>query len=184
MKVRLAAPMQSDSIVDGQGLRTVIWFQGCPHNCLACHNPETHDFNGGIEMDIEEVLKEISEVENQNGITLSGGDPMSQPEAALFISSFAHKLGLSVWCYTGYTYEQLIIFSKTKPIYMELLKNLDVLIDGKFELKNKSFDYIYRGSSNQRIIDVPLSLKKKDVVLKNEYSFERSKKSKTKPIFI
>lgn len=178
MKVRLAAPIQTDSIVDGEGLRTVIWMQGCSHNCLACHNPETHDFNGGQEVDIEQIFKELSLVENQTGITLSGGDPMSQPEASLFIAGFAHQIGLNVWCYTGFTFEELLTLSKTKPIYLELLKNIDVLIDGRFELEHKSLNCIYRGSTNQRIIDVTESLKKNKVMPKKEYYCEIEEKEK------
>ena len=179
MKVRLAAPIQTDSIVDGEGLRTVIWMQGCSHNCVGCHNPETHDFNGGKQSTLEEIMKMLATVENQNGITLSGGDPLYQPEATLFISQFAHSIGLSVWCYTGYTYDEIRTIALKKPIYNEILKNIDVLIDGKFELKNKSLNCIYRGSTNQRIIDVPLSLLEDRVVLKKEYYPELEEVSKS-----
>ncbi len=183
MKARLAGPIETDSIVDGEGLRTVIWMQGCSHNCLACHNPETHDFNGGVEVDIEDIFKKLSTINNQSGITLSGGDPLAQPEASLYISKFAHSIGLTVWCYTGYTFEELIKISIRKPIYLELLKNVDVLIDGKFELENKSYNCIYRGSTNQRIIDVKASLKKNKTILKEEY-YKVDKQKQKKFIFI
>lgn len=169
MKIRLAAPIQSDSVVDGEGIRTVIWTQGCSHNCKGCHNPETHDFNGGVLMDIEEIKNEISNLEFQDGITLSGGDPFMQPEACLEIAKFAKSLGLNVWSYTGFTFDQLKILSKSKPVIMELLQNVDVLIDGKFILEEKSFNVKYRGSKNQRIIDVKESLLQGNAVLVKKY---------------
>ncbi len=169
MKLRLASSIETDSIVDGEGLRTVVWMQGCAHNCEGCHNPETHDINAGEEVELESVLEVLSEVENQSGITLTGGDPMFQPKPTLLIAAHAKSIGMNVWCYTGYTYEKLLEMSKSKPIYMEILKNVDVLVDGKFELAHKSLNCIYRGSTNQRIIDVPASLSSKQIVLKKEY---------------
>lgn len=185
MKVVLASDIETDSIVDGEGLRTIIWMQGCFHNCLGCHNPETHDPNGGHSVDIEEILNVLDKVENQDGITLSGGDPLFQPEASLLIAKHAHSLGLNVWAYTGYTYEQLIKLSETKPIYYELLKNIDVLVDGKFEIGLKSLNCIYRGSKNQRILDVKESLKRKKAIIKSEYDPNMTKQKKEKScIFI
>lgn len=162
MKVRLAGKIQPDSIVDGAGIRTVIWFQGCLHNCPFCHNPETHDLNGGYESTSEDIIKEIASLKYQNGITLSGGDPFFQPEAALEIAKFAHSIGLNVWAYTGFLYEALISGTKER---MKLLENIDVLVDGKFEIANKSLDCKFRGSTNQRLIDVAKSLKEGKVVL-------------------
>lgn len=81
MKIRLAADLQPDSVVDGEGIRTVIWTQGCPHKCRGCHNPSTHDFEDGLLVDVEEVKKELAKIKYQNGITFSGGDPLCQPEA-------------------------------------------------------------------------------------------------------
>lgn len=170
MEIRLAAPLQSDSIVDGEGIRTVIWTQGCPHNCKGCHNPETHDFNGGVLVDIDKIKEELSSLEFQDGITLSGGDPFMQPEACLEIALHARNLGLNVWAYTGFTFDQLRVLSKSKPVIMELLKNIDVLVDGKFILEEKSFDVKYRGSKNQRIIDVPTSLEVGKVVELDKYT--------------
>ena len=88
MKVRLASELQPDSIVDGDGIRTVIWFQGCSHNCEGCHNPQSHDFNGGFSVELEDIFKEIDKLKYQNGITLSGGDPFFQPEAGLVFYRF------------------------------------------------------------------------------------------------
>lgn len=169
MQIRLAAPLQYDSVVDGEGIRIVIWTQGCSHNCKGCHNPETHDFNSGVLVDVNDIKKEISEITFQDGITLSGGDPFMQPEACLEIASFAKKIGLNVWAYSGFTFEQLKLLSKTKPVILELLKNIDVLIDGKFILEEKSYDVPYRGSKNQRIIDVVKSLSKNETVLVEKY---------------
>ena len=92
MKIRLASDLQPDSIVDGEGMRTVIWFQGCLHNCPGCHNPNTHDLNGGIELDIEDVKKQMDNLEFQNGISLSGGDPFFQPEAATALAIYRFYL--------------------------------------------------------------------------------------------
>ena len=101
MKVRLASEIQPDSILDGSGIRTVIWFQGCLHNCKGCHNPETHDMNGGFLKDVDELCNEFKDLKYQSGITLSGGDPFFQPKEALEIAKFAKSIGLNVWAYTG-----------------------------------------------------------------------------------
>lgn len=159
MKIRLAGNLQSDSIVDGEGLRTVIWTQGCSHNCYDCHNKETHDFNGGFEVEIEDLKKEIRQLKYQDGVTLSGGDPFFQIPACLEIAKFCHSLNLNVWCYTGYTFEQLMIISRSNPKVLDFLNEIDVLIDGKFILEEKSFNVKFRGSKNQRILDVKESLK-------------------------
>ena len=113
MKIRLAAPLQYDSVVDGEGIRTVIWTQGCSHNCKGCHNPETHDFNGGTLVEIEDIKKELKNLKFQDGITLSGGDPFMQPDACLEIAKFAKKIGLNVWTYTGFTFDQLKTLGRT-----------------------------------------------------------------------
>lgn len=169
MKIRLAAYLQPDSIVDGEGIRTVIWTQGCPHNCLGCHNPETHDIKGGALVELEEVYKIIDELEGQDGITFSGGDPFMQPKECSEIAKYAKEKKLNVWSYTGYTFEHLLTLSEKKPEIIDFLKEIDVLVDGKFELSKKSYNCIFRGSSNQRIIDVKESLKKKKVVLLEKY---------------
>ena len=99
MKIRLAVDLQPDSIVDGEGIRAVIWTQGCPHNCYGCHNPSTHDFNDGELIDINYIKQEIDSLEGQDGITFSGGDPMCQPEACAEIAMYAKKKNLNIWCY-------------------------------------------------------------------------------------
>ena len=169
-RVRLSVPkIQSDSIVDGEGIRSVIWFQGCSHNCPGCHNPETHDFKAGYEFDVEEVKEWIRELEFQQGVTFSGGDPMMQVDALIELAKEVHACNMNVWVYTGFTYEEIMKMSESNPKYMEVLKEIDILVDGKFVLAKKSFDVAFRGSSNQRIIDVKKSLEKNEVVLVEKY---------------
>jgi len=168
--VRLAYPeIQTDSIVDGEGIRSVIWFQGCSHNCPGCHNLETHDFSGGISKSLDDLKDDIKELEYQTGVTFSGGDPMFQPEALLELAKCVKECGMNVWCYTGFLYEDILKMSEERPIYKEVLKYIDVLVDGKFVMALKSFEAVFRGSSNQRIIDVPASLKNKKTILVEKY---------------
>lgn len=172
MKIRLAYPIQPDSIVDGEGIRTVIWTQGCGHNCFGCHNPETHSFTGGFLTDTEEIKKEISQTPIQDGITLSGGDPFNQIDACLDIAKYCKGIGLNVWCYTGFTFEQLLNMNKNNAKIVELLKNIDVLVDGKFLIEEKSLNLKFRGSRNQRILDVKKSLKNNKAVVIKKYKEE------------
>lgn len=164
MKIRLAADLQIDSIVDGLGIRTVIWTQGCKHKCPGCHNPETWSFTGGALVDIKYIEKEMDKLEGQTGITFSGGDPFYQPKECAYLAKHAHKIGLNVWCYTGFTYEQLMSLSKKNPDIMSFIKEIDVLVDGPFRQELKSFNVKFRGSSNQRLIDVKKSLAEDEVV--------------------
>lgn len=161
MKVKLASDLQEDSIVDGTGIRTVIWFQGCLHNCKGCQNPETHDLDKGFLVDLEDIFESIDNLKYQDGITLSGGDPFFQVEPALEIAKYAHEHNLNVWAYTGFTFEALL---KDKE-KMKLLNEVDVLVDGRFMEDKKSLNCKFRGSTNQRIIDVKKSLSSKEVVL-------------------
>ncbi len=166
--IRLAADLQTDSIVDGPGLRTVLWTQGCSHNCKGCQNPQTHDFNGGGLVPIDMVLEAIDELEYQTGFTFSGGDPMFQPEACNIIAEYVKKKGMDIWVYTGFTFEELMELSKTKPIYKEFLKNIDVLVDGRFILEERDLSLLFRGSRNQRLIDVQKTLQNNKITLVNE----------------
>jgi anaerobic ribonucleoside-triphosphate reductase activating protein len=168
MQIRLAADLQKDSIVDGNGIRTVIWTQGCPHNCFGCHNPSTHSFDDGALIDVEDIKVEIDNLVYQDGITFSGGDPMCQSAACYEIAKYARKLGLNIWCYTGYTFEELIKLGKYKKSIMDFLSCIDVLVDGKFMMEFKSLDCLYRGSTNQRLIDVKKSLSNGAVCLLEE----------------
>ncbi len=167
---RFASPkIQEDSIVDGEGIRSVIWFQGCSHNCPGCHNPETHDFNAGYIVSLEDMKAQIDELECQSGVTFSGGDPMMQVEALTELASYVHEKGMNVWCYTGFTFEELMILAEKDSRYLDALKQIDVLVDGRFVMDLKSFDVQFRGSSNQRILDVAKSLEKGKAVKVTKY---------------
>lgn len=155
--LRLAAPPTRDSIVDGPGLRTTIWLQGCPHHCPHCHNPQTHKENGGYLVHTEELIEFLSNITYQDGVTFSGGDPLLQAASLIPIADWCHERGLTVWCYTGYIFENI----QTNP----LLPHIDVLVDGPYIHEKRSMDLPFVGSKNQRIIDVPNSLKERRVVL-------------------
>lgn len=165
MKIRLAG-MSEESLVDGPGLRTVVWTQGCPHGCPGCHNEHTQDVSGGDLVKLDTVFRQIDHSLLAQGITLSGGEPFLQPEACREIAQYARNKGLNVWCYTGYTMEQLLNMAETKPEIGELLQALDVLVDGPFLQEKKSLELVFRGSSNQRILDVQASLHQNSPVLK------------------
>jgi anaerobic ribonucleoside-triphosphate reductase activating protein len=172
MKIRLADHIQYDSIVDGEGLRTVIWTQGCPHHCAGCHNPTTHNSNGGKLTDVERIEKALLKIPRQDGITLSGGEPFMQLDACTELATFAKSIGLNVWCYTGYRYEELLELAKQDSRYLKMLSNIDVLIDGKFMIEQRSFNTLFRGSKNQRIIDVPRSLSNNNICTVSKYDGE------------
>ena len=165
MKIRLAGEITTDSVVDGEGIRSVVWCQGCIHNCPGCHNPETHSFESGVLRDVSEVCDEIASLEFQDGITLSGGDPLCQVDACLEIAKFCQSIGLNVWCYTGYKIEDLLKRSQKEMKLKEFLENIDVLVDSPFILELKSYDVPFRGSSNQRLINAKESILKNKVVI-------------------
>lgn len=185
MEIRLASPiLQADSIVDGAGIRAVLWTQGCKHKCPGCQNPQTHSFDDGILMDIEEIKNQIDELEGQDGITFSGGDPMYQVDACLELAKYIKSKKLNIWCYTGFTYEVLLELAKNNPKIIEFLKLIDVLVDGPFILEKKSLDCIFRGSTNQRIIDPKESLKMKKVCLVEKYYEKPKNNNKRERIYI
>lgn len=170
MRIRVAAPLTVDSIVDGPGLRMVLWTQGCEHHCRGCHNPQTHDLQGGYEIDSEDIIKQMEVAKLQKGITLSGGEPFLQAKALIPIAHAAKQLELDVWSYTGFTWEQLTAASSpTRLDCYKLLQYIDILVDGRFIQQKKSVDLRYKGSSNQRIIDVQQSLKLGKIVLPHCY---------------
>ena len=145
----------SDSIVDGPGLRFTVFTQGCPHNCPGCHNPETHDISAGRECTVEVLAEKMGSNPLLDGLTLSGGDPFLQGEECAQLAQIAHELGLNVWAYTGYTYEWLLAHGDKHQL--QLLETVDVLVDGRFILEQKSYAALFRGSANQRLIDVAKS---------------------------
>ncbi|MGE5450059.1 MAG: anaerobic ribonucleoside-triphosphate reductase activating protein [Methanomassiliicoccales archaeon] len=154
------AGMTSESTVDGPGIRLTLYLQGCPHHCIGCHNPDTWDEQSGQRLSVNAALDLIAKhlTPLHQGITLSGGEPFFQPAASLQLVSglrtrFPH---LNIWCYTGYTYEELL----ESPI----LPLIDVLIDGPFIEAERELDLVYRGSKNQRIIAVKASLQAGKVI--------------------
>jgi len=160
-KLRLASAIQQDSIVDGPGIRMVVWTQGCMHHCPGCHNPQTHDVQGGFLYDVEAAVQEINDAPLQTGLTLSGGEPFLQALELIPLVKAAKAKHWDVWAYSGFTYEQLLRDDRKRP----LLEMLDVLVDGKFVENLRDYRLKFKGSRNQRIIDVAESLKQKSVVL-------------------
>lgn len=144
----------SDSIVDGPGLRYVIFTQGCPHHCPGCHNPQTHDFEGGVWADREMILQPLKENPLLSGVTFSGGEPFVQPEALAELGREIKALGKHLMVYSGYTYEQLQQIAEQRPAVGELLALADILVDGPYVEEQRDLTLVYRGSANQRVIDL------------------------------
>lgn len=157
-KIRIAGVVR-ESTVDGPGFRYVIFTQGCPHHCLGCHNPETHDMNGGHLESITTIVEDIKKNPLLKGVTLSGGDPFMQAKKLVKLLNMLDLNRYTVMTYTGFKYEYLLENANDENGYLELLKLTDVLIDGKFVLELKSEEVKFRGSTNQRAIDVKKSLK-------------------------
>ena len=145
------------SIVDGPGLRLTLFTQGCRHNCPGCHNPGSHDCAGGYDMEPEDVIAEFDRNPLLSGVTLSGGDPVLQAARLLPVARAVRARGKTVWCYTGYTFEQLREKAKKDPDIDELCRLTHVLVDGRFDLAKRDLTLRFRGSANQRIIDMPRS---------------------------
>lgn len=140
-----------DSVVDGEGLRTVIFFAGCPHQCKGCHNKSSWNMKNGIEMSIEDVLEEIRS-NPLTDVTFSGGEPFFQAKSATSLAQQIKSLGKNLWIYSGYTFEQLQR-SENKYVH-ELLSHCDVLVDGPFIFEQRDLTLRFRGSKNQRIIQL------------------------------
>ena len=158
-----------DSIVDGPGLRFAVFVQGCHHKCDGCHNPESHDINGGTVYNIEDLKKMIDANPLIDGVTLSGGEPFLQAKPLAEIADHAHSRGLNVMTYTGFTFEALISGADEENGWRGLLEKTDLLVDGKFEIDKRSIELNFKGSSNQRIIDVKKSLEAGQIVI-SEYN--------------
>lgn len=154
-----------ESIVDGPGIRFVVFAQGCPHHCEDCQNQQTWSFEVGKDVTVQRIMDEIKKNPLISGITLSGGEPFCQPEGMAELATAAHGQKIGVIAYTGYLYEELLEMSETVPAVMKLLKQVDVLVDGPFITALKSYELKFKGSSNQRAIDVKKSLEQKRVVL-------------------
>jgi anaerobic ribonucleoside-triphosphate reductase activating protein len=162
--VRIAGIIE-ESIVDGPGIRMVIFAQGCPHRCKGCHNPETHDFEGGYLMSLEDIVQLPSRNPLLDGVTFSGGEPFSQAKAFSMLGRRFKDLGLDIMTYTGYTYEFLLEKSKETSAWKQLLDVTDVLVDGKFEIEKKNLLLPFRGSENQRIIDLKETRRQNKIVI-------------------
>ena len=143
-----------ESVVDGPGIRYTIFTQGCPHHCPGCHNPQTHDFSGGKAADTEQILLEIRADPLLRGVTFSGGEPFCQAGALAELAKTIHGMGLDVVTYSGYTYEQLLEMAKTDPETENLLKQTDLLVDGPFLIEERDLNLLFRGSRNQRILNL------------------------------
>ena len=150
------AGLVRDSIVDGPGLRTVFFSQGCPHHCPGCHNPETWSFSGGTPMEEEKLFQIVRANPLCRGVTFSGGEPFAQAEGFARLGRMLKEAGYEVASYTGYTFEQLLEGTEQQKA---LLETLDVLIDGPFLLEERTLELNFRGSRNQRILNVPESLR-------------------------
>lgn len=164
MKIRMSGIVE-ESIVDGPGIRFTVFVQGCPHHCEGCHNPTTHDFNGGYDDDTDRLFDLISQNPLLDGVTFSGGEPFCQAKPLAQLGRKIKELGLGVMAYTGFTIEQLLKDANSDNGYMELLNTLDYLIDGRFVLSQKSYECQFRGSTNQRIIDVKATIEKGSAVV-------------------
>lgn len=145
----------SDSIVDGPGIRTAIFSQGCPHHCPGCHNPETWEFGTGTRIPVEAVVEIVQSNPLCRGVTFSGGEPFAQAEAFAKLAVLLKEKGYEVASYSGYTFEELL---KGTDAQKKLLASIDILIDGRFVQSLKSLEIAFRGSRNQRILDVKKSL--------------------------
>ena len=158
------AGVARESIVDGPGIRFTVFTQGCKHYCHGCHNPQTHDFNGGNVINIDSLVEQIKKNPLLDGITLSGGEPFEQAAQCSMLARRVHEMKLNVMTYSGYTFEEILAGMNERPDWNELLRETDILVDGRFELEKKNILLRFRGSENQRLIDVKKSLKAGAVV--------------------
>ncbi len=163
-KVRLSG-IAYESLVNGPGLRRVFFAQGCKHNCKGCFNPETHDFEGGEEFNIDSLIDDVKSNPMLKGITFSGGDPLEQGKSFAYMAKRFKEIGLNIWVFTGYKFEYILENLDKIAGWRELIENIDVLVDGRFEETLKNDNLKFKGSSNQRIIDVKSSLMEKKVNL-------------------
>ena len=149
-KIRLSGPIEHDNIVNGYGLRAVVWTQGCFTRCFGCQNPETWAPEGGVLVDVDTIKDGLRQLKGQAGLTFCGGEPFVQPEACKEITDWARaELGWNIWSFTGFTYENIKAHGGAQ---WEFLKSLDVLIDGPFILPQRDLTLKFRGSRNQRLL--------------------------------
>lgn len=151
MKLKLSGVVE-ESITDGRGIRYTVFTQGCPHHCKDCHNPQTWSFEGGEERDVKEIYRDFIKNPLLRGITFSGGEPFCQPEPLYELACLVHRGGMDVTVYSGYTYEQLL--EMRDSAVNRLLDETDLLVDGLFIEEQKNLELHFRGSENQRLIDM------------------------------
>lgn len=163
--IKLAGTV-SDSIVDGAGIRYTIFTQGCPHRCVGCQNPRTHDFAGGSEIDTQTILENVLDNPLLTGVTLSGGEPFCQAAPLASLAHEVHAHGMDVWAYTGYTLEDLQ--GRGESAVDALLDEVDVLVDGAYEEGERDLTLAFRGSRNQRVIDMKKTRERQEIVLWND----------------
>lgn len=159
MDIRITS-ITYDSIVDGPGLRNTLFVQGCSHHCPGCHNPETWSVDAGEFKSTQEIIQQFLESSNKS-VTFSGGEPFEQAKACGIIAKELRENDYNLWSYTGYLFDDLL----KDPLKKEFLKQLDVVVDGRFILSKRSLALDYKGSSNQRVIDVQKSLKQNRIIL-------------------
>ena len=164
MELRIAGVVK-ESIVDGKGIRYTVFTQGCPHHCKGCHNPQTWAFEGGEITTPEKLFADFGKNPLLKGLTLSGGEPMLQPAELVDLCRAVHAAGKDVMAYTGFTYEELLDRQKDDPALAELLNEIDTLVDGRFILAQRDLTLIYKGSRNQRIIDLNATRREGHLVL-------------------
>lgn len=162
MEIRIAGIVE-DSIVDGRGIRMAVFVQGCPHHCLGCHNPQTHDFAGGTLDDTDRIFEAFRENPLYRGITFSGGEPFCQPKPLKALADRVHGIKKDVTVYTGWTYEALCAMHD--PDVDALLSVCDVLVDGPFIEAQRDPELLFRGSANQRLIDMNRTRERGEVTL-------------------
>jgi len=153
-----------ESLVNGPGMRRVFFAQGCKHNCKGCFNSDTHDFAGGEERMLDELIKDTLDNPILRGVTFSGGDPWEQADKFAYMAKAFKDKGLNVWSYTGYTYEYIIEHKDEYEGWNDLINCIDVLVDGRFEEEKQQDGLKFRGSINQRIIDVKESLRLNEII--------------------
>ena len=164
MKIRLAGILPN-STANGFGLRKVFFSQGCSKHCQDCFNQHTWPFEGGKWCDCDQLINETLDETYLAGVTFSGGDPFEQAQPFAYMAKKFKKHNINIWSYSGYTYEEIKKIAKKDKFVNELLHNIDILIDGRFDKNHMKPEVIYRGSNNQRIIDVKKTLKNNVVVL-------------------
>ena len=152
--IRIAG-LVSDSIVDGPGIRYAVFTQGCAHGCKGCHNPDTWDFDAGTEVSIDKIVENVLKNPILDGVTLTGGEPFYQIDETYELAYKLKGLGINIIAFTGFKFEELMEMKDSNPNLERLLHTIDVLVDGPYEEDKRDLTLRFRGSSTQRVIDLP-----------------------------